>query len=326
MALTTEGIARIKREGLTSARDNPDLLELLRRVAVDKHAHVPHEEGADTEDLIGDWLAHRLIKEGKLRMIVDRSSTPGDLRKLARKDIDQYWADCRRRELRPRLFKRIDQLLRGDPATFTIRADAARAGAVYWTLTARPASALFSERDSELYSHVAALNLTTLEESPDAQKQTQFLSAGELRRYVTGMLDGCGRALSVDQLAHALEVYYHLEPVRGELPDENALPERDRDTYTATVATPENHCPPGPEASTKASALLQTLTARQRTIIEKLLEEHAPSEISNELGVSQSTVSAEMRSIAETVQRQCPDREGQQEMLAAAAEIAGVSL
>jgi DNA-directed RNA polymerase specialized sigma24 family protein len=59
--------------------------------------------------------------------------------------------------------------------------------------------------------------------------------------------------------------------------------------------------------------------------VEKLLEDRAPSEISTELGVSPPTVSAEMRSIAEAIQRQCPDRAAQQEMLAAVAEIAGVS-
>jgi DNA-binding NarL/FixJ family response regulator len=259
-------------------------------------------------------------------MILDRSTTPGQLRALARKDIDQYWAGRRRRELLPRLFKRIDQLLRGDPNTFTVLADAARPGAVCWTLTAQPANALFSERDYELYSHVAALNLKTLEENPNANKQTQFLSMAELRRYVTGMLDGCGRALSVDQLARGLQIYYHLEPSSEELPDENALSDRDRDTYIASVATHDDHDTPGADASTKATTLLKTMTPRQRTILEKLLEDRQPIEIAAELGVSQGTVSAEKDLIAQAVQQQCPDRYDQREMLAATAEILGVSL
>jgi DNA-binding CsgD family transcriptional regulator len=242
-------------------------------------------------------------------MILDRSTTPDELRALARNDINQYWAGRRRRELLPRLFKRIDQLLRGDPNTFTVLADAARPGAVCWTLTGQPANALFSERDYELYSHVAALNLKTLEETPHANKQTQFLSAAELRRYVTEMLDGCGRALSVDQLTRGLQIYYHLEPSSEEFPDENALPDHDRDTYIASVATDEDHDPPGADASAKATALLETMTPRQRTILEKLLEGGQQNEIAAELGVSQGTVSAEKDSIAQAVQQQCPDRD-----------------
>jgi hypothetical protein len=325
MALTADAIRRIKRKKFSSAQDDRDLHELLHRVAADKHKHVPHEEGAEAEDLLEDWLADRLLREGKLRMILDRSTTPGELRGLAREDIDQYWAGRRRRELVPRLFKRIDRLLKGDPNTFTVLADAARPGAVCWTLAGRPANALFSERDHELYSHVAALNLKTLEESPHANKQTQFLDATELRRYVTGMLDGCGRALSLDQLTRGLQIYYHLEPRSEELPDENALPGRDRDTYIASVATREDHDPPGADASAKATALLETLTSRQRTILEKLLEDGQQSEIAAELGVSQGTVSAEKDLIAEVVRQQCPDRDDQREMLAATAEILGVN-
>jgi DNA-binding CsgD family transcriptional regulator len=325
MALTAEAIKRIKHERFSRAQDDRDLQELLRRVAAEKHEHVPHEEGAEAEDLLGDWLADRLLGEGKLRMILDRSTTPGELRALARNDIDQYWAGRRRRELLPRLFKRIDRLLRGDPSTFTVLLDAARPGAVCWTLTGQPAKALFSERDYELYSHVSGLNLKTLEESPNANKQTQFLSAAELRRYVIGMLDGCGRALSVDQLARSLQIYYHLESGNEELPDENALPDSDRDTYIANVATHEDHDPPGADASAKANALLETLTLRQRTILEKLLEGVQQREIAAELGVSQGTVSAEKDSIAGAIQQQCPERDNQREMLAATAEILGVS-
>ena len=243
MALTADAFKRLKREGWGRAREDPELLKLLREVAAAKHARIPHEDGDDPDDLLGGWMSERLIKEGRLRTILDKAQTVEQLRGLAVKELDQYWAGVRRRDLLPRLRMRIEQLLNGESDVFEVRMAAARPGETCWTLTERPANALFSERDSELFAHVSALNLKTIEERAEAGKQSQFLTAAELRRYVIGMLERTGRALSLDQLTRGLQVYYRLEATIEELPDENALQGRESETYLEHASVHEEPKP-----------------------------------------------------------------------------------
>lgn len=321
--MSADELRRIKRAGATRAQGDPQLLSLLREVAREKHDRIPHADGDDPEDLFGDWLADSLLKEGRLHAILDKADTPGGLRGLALKEIDQYWAGVRRRDLLPRLRKRIEELLSSELDVFEVRMAAARPGDVCWTLAARPASALFSERDSELYAHVSALNLRTIEEGAEAAKQTQFLTAAELRRYVVGMLDGTGRALSLDQLMRALQIYYRIEPTIEELPDENALQAAEGETYLARASAQEQPEPIAEDAFTKGRAMLAALTPRQQTILAGLLKGCQQAELAGEVGVSPAMVSAEVRAIGQVILAACPERAEQPEMLHASGVLLG---
>src|SRR5581483_9205407 len=138
----------------------------------------------------------------------------------------QYAVDQHRSELSARLFERLDAVLRSKPDRFMVMVPASDRGATWWTLTARPAQAMFSDRDPELKSLVWAVGLTTLEEKPDARKKTQFIGPDELERYVYEMLERSARGLTLDQLARGLVVAYALDPSLEELPDEATLADR----------------------------------------------------------------------------------------------------
>src|SRR5207253_494123 len=80
-------------------------------------------------------------------------------------------------------------MLRAHPDKFMVMLPASSRGATCWTLADRRAAAMFSERDHELKSLVWAVGLKTLEQNPDAGKQTQFIVADELARYAYEMLE-----------------------------------------------------------------------------------------------------------------------------------------
>jgi len=297
--LTEQDLRRLKSVDAGKAVQNPGVHALLTGVVSSYPQAKIHWLKDSREDILAGWLEKRLLR-GRLQAMVDKARTVRALTNLAEKDLQQYANEQRRGELPTRLFKRLDTLLRDDPERFSTVMPSANPGSTYWTLASRRASAVFSERDRDLISHVFAVGLNILEESPDAQKQTQFLSNSELNRYAYEMLERSARGLSLDQLVRGLVLAYHLEPQLEELPDADMLEQELGHRADAGVETAGVADPPDPNTEAAARTFVEGLTPRQAALLRGILE-HGQQALAKELGCSTATLSAEKDAMAQAI-------------------------
>jgi hypothetical protein len=298
--LTKQDLRRLKTAGDREAAAHPDVHTLLADVVASYPQAKIHWLKDSHEDILSGWLEKRLLR-GRLQAMVDKARTVRALRNLAEKDLQQYANEQRRAELPTRLFKRLDRLLRDSPERFSSMMPSASPGSTYWTLTSRPASAIFSERDHELISHVFAVGLNTLEESPDAEKQTQFLLHSELDRYAYQMLERSARGLSLDQLVRGLVLAYHLEPQLEELPDPDTLEEELGPRAGACFEAAGVADPADPRTEAAARTFVAGLTSRQAALLRAILHDESQQALAEELGCSAATLTAEKDAMAQAI-------------------------
>lgn len=296
--LTDDHLRRLKGAGGHRAASDPRVLKLMADVVNTYRWEEIHWLTDDREAVFHDWYAKRLHR-GRLARMIDTAKSVAHLRNIAANDLKQYAIGELRSELPTRLFVRLNKLLRNAPDRFTVMLTSNDPGSTYWTLTARPATAMFSDRDHELLSLVYGIGLQTLDEAPDASKQTQFIAPAELDRYAYEMLEGSARGLSLDQLIHGLTLGYDLTPDQVELPDENALA-HDRAAGAALATSPEPSVPLD-DHTDAAQRLLQLLTDRQVEVLIHLGRGYNQRETAHALRCSESVISADVRAIREAL-------------------------
>ncbi len=320
--LSEENLRALKSLGGERAAQDPRVLAFLGRVVRGYPRERIHWLSEDPEEVLGGWVAKRLVT-GRLAAMIDKAESVHALRALAAEDLQQYANEERRRDLDARLFKRLCDLLPSKPQRFRVLLVSQKPGNTYWTLTERPARAIFSASDAELVSHVFACALQTLPENPMAKKESQFLTAPELERYARTMLERTARALSPDQLIRGLVLAYGLKPTLTGLPDESGLGE-DLDEGDPGGDQREAECEGIPRAAelqlpsdfarAGAQELLGTLSARQCEVLGDLHAGRKQSEIARRLGCSQATISNERAAIAAALMK-WPLREEQLQVL-----------
>jgi hypothetical protein len=266
----------------------------------------------DGEEVLAGWCAARLAS-GRLASLIDKATSVRALRSMLAHDLQQYANDVRRRELPTKLFKRMQEILSSDPERFQPVLAMSSPGATCWTLSARPAAAIFSGDDAELIAHVFAIGLKPLEEDPLAKKQSQFLLAAELERYVGEMLERTARGVSLDQLTLGLVLAYGLEPTSTELPDESTLGDDPRASEPSGIRRIDGPTLPD-EQEALAQQLLDALTDRQTEVLNDLHLGIRQSETAERLGCSAATISKERDAIA-AVMMKWPEREEQLRVL-----------
>ena len=318
--LTDDALRRLKRTGGLRAASDPSVIALFAEV-VERYPQEKIHWLTDSRDAIfNDWYATRL-HGGRLAAMIDKAHSVAALRSIARSDLQQYAAGQRRKQLPARLFQRLDALLRADAGRFTMMVAASAPGSTCWTLTVRPATAAFSERDHELKAHVWAVGLTTLEEDPDAGKQTQFIGAGELGRYAYEMLERSARGLTLDQLVRGLVLTYGLDPTLEEIPDERTLADTFYAAERAGVPTVDPPGMPADDRTADAQRLIDVLSERQLDVLKKLLDGYESyQDIASALGCSKTTVSNAVVTLRSVIS-ELGTPEQQPEILAATATL-----
>jgi DNA-binding CsgD family transcriptional regulator len=296
--LTDDGLRKLKQGGGQRTASDPRVLNLLEGVVNNYKWEQIHWLTDPREDVFHDWYATRL-HGGRLASMIDKAKSIGALRAIAADDLKQYAIGVLRAELPTRLFTRLNKILIKHPDRFAVMLTSKTPGSTCWTLTERPASAVFSDRDEQLESLVWAVDLTTIDEKADAAKQTQFITASELERYAYEMLESSARGLTLDQLVRGLVLVYDLTPGHVELPDENT-PYDPATPSPVLPATPEPSLPLDNRAEA-AQQLLAALTDRHTRVLRYLSREYKPREIADELGCSESVVSADIRAIRDTL-------------------------
>lgn len=319
--LTDAALRRLKRGGARHATSDPSVLALLTDV-VNNYPQAKIHWLMDSRDAIfNDWYATRLLSTDRLAGMIDTASSVAALGRMAGNDLQQYAVEQRRGELPTRLFTRLDQLLRADPDRFTVMVAASDRGSTCWTLASRPATAVFSDRDHELKSLVFAVGLQTLDEAPEAKKQSQFIVAAELERYAFEMLDRSARGLTLRQLVRGLVIAYSLAPTHEELPDENALGAGSRVSAGADVVAIAAPGLPAADRLQAATRLIAVLTDRQVEVLKKFLEGFTTQrEIADAIGCSPGTVSSDVDALRAAISATGP-LEDQREILAATATL-----
>ncbi|MHB1835525.1 MAG: RNA polymerase sigma factor, partial [Solirubrobacteraceae bacterium] len=291
--LTDQRLRTLQRLGAHRAASDPQILALLRDVARSHPQERIHWLTDSRDAIYGDWYERRL-RRGRLVAMIDKAGSVASLRALARSDLQQYATEQRRPELPTRLFHRLDDLLRATPDRFTVMLPASSPGATCWTLAERPAAAMFSERDPELKSLVWAVGLHTLEQEPDAAKQTQFILADELARYAYEMLERSARGLTLDQLVRGLVLAYGLNPSVEELPDEATLADDFYGAERQGVPLGDPPALPAEDRSDSARELIAALSPRQLEILMRYRDEYTQREIAEALHCSPATISTEI--------------------------------
>jgi hypothetical protein len=310
--LTDEALVRLQQLGGECACKDSRILTLLAEVAR-SHPHAKiHWLPEDTEEILGGWCAARFTS-GRLAGLIDKAGGVRGLRAMLAKDLQQYANEVRRRELPTKLFKRMQMLLNSNPARFQPVLSTSKPGSTCWTLSARPATAIFSGDDTELTAHVFAAALVILPEDPLARKQSQFLSPAELNRYVIEMLDRTARGVSLDQLTLGLVLAYGLKPGFTELPNESVLGDDLREGEPEGIQRTEGPTLPEQDSAV-AEEFLGALTLRQVDVLKDLHAEARQTETAKRLGCSPATISSEAKAIGAALMK-WPEREEQLQVL-----------
>jgi hypothetical protein len=312
IALTDQDLLVLQRAGGPRACEDPRVLALLADVAR-KHPRAKiHWLPDDSEEVLAGWCAARLAN-GRLASLIDKATSVRALRSMLAGDLQQYANDVRRRGLPTKLFKRMQAILSSGPDRFQPVLATSNPGSTCWTLSARPAAAIFSGDDAELIAHVFAIALKPLQEDPLAKKQSQFLSPVELERYVSEMLERAARGVSLDQLTRGLVLAYSLEPTFTELPDESTLGDDPRASEPPGILRVDGPTLPDKQEA-RAEELLEALTNRQIQVLNDLQLETRQSETAKRLRCSAATISNERDAIAAALMK-WPEREEQLRVL-----------
>ena len=293
-------LRRLVRSGEVPA----DLIEELRSAArglVRRRALPPSfapygrwdDEAAD--EVFAGWYAYRLLGRGQLQALLDGASTVGGLRRLAERSLRQYLINARDRSQAGNLYRRLVALLE-DGARFRLVLNANRAQDRWYAVRDAPGDMRpWAGDERSLLAHGWALgDFVVIRYKAGAAKLSPVLDAGELERFVDGLLGRVHGALTAALIMRVLSVRFDLGEVELEPGDEVEF-EAHAETPEAAVLLDDT-----------ARAVLAGLTARQRAILTRSGSEGVAA-IALELGCAAGTVINEQRRIADVVTRLTED-------------------
>lgn len=289
-------LRRRVRAGETPTELVDELRGVARRMARSRRlppSFAPYGQWDDeaADEVYAAWFADRLVGEGDLLALLDRSPDRQTLRRLAERSLRQHLLNAQDRSQARNLFARLVALLTDETRPFRLVQDASRPQDRWYALSD---DAPWGGPERELVAHAWALgDFVVLRYRAAAAKLSPVLDAGELERFVIGLLDRAG-ALTPGLIMRALSARFALGEVAFEPIDE---------------APPLPAATRGPEAEVllndTAQALVGELTDRQAEVLRRSGDRVA--DIAEAVGVSGGTVVNEQRRIGELVARASGD-------------------
>lgn len=299
--MTDERYEAIRQAFLARGEFDPELLRLLRR-AVSRlvrfgglppiYSPTGHWDDEAERDVLGDWVAARLLGTGQLAALLQQAATSGSFLRLGELYLRRHLINRLARSQARNLHGRVRDLLADDGTFEPAVADG------HWQLTGRPAEP-WQGTDKDLLGAAWRLgHFEVVRFREDARKLSPVLEGDDLRRFVAGLLQQTGSALTLGQVLRALVLRFDLEPASSEpLEDhEEVLP--------AQVDIVDDV-----SAGRAARAVVAELTERQVAILRCQLRDLNVRETAAEVGVATGTVSAEQKVNAEILSR-LSDEEG----------------
>jgi len=254
-------------------------------------------------DVLGDWFAARLAG-GQLRAMLSEAATPQAFVAIGEKFLRNHLINRLQRTQAGNLYRRIRRLL--EAGDYDKLYPASRPQDTAWG----PRGAdwpPWTGNDDELAAH--AWGLGEFHIAPfrdDAKKRSHLLEAPELRRFVDGLLDATGCALTPNDALRALKRRFRLE----EAADVSSLEEQEVEIASPVSVVDEA------VAAIVARAALTELTRRQVDVLHATLARQTVREIADDLRISVGTVASEQKEITEVVNRLSdPDGDSQTHLL-----------
>ena len=279
-----------------------DLMEELRSVVgrlvrrrLLPPAFAPYGQWDDeaAEEIFGAWYADRLLARNDLQALLDRAATVASFRRLAQRSVRQHLLNRQDRSQAGNLFRRTVALLDNDPAFTKVR-DAVRPQDRWYAHGPAPVPE-WSGAERELVAHAWAVgDFIVIRYRAGAGKLSPVLDADGLRRFVAGLMDRAGRALTAGLIMRALAARFDLGEVRIESFGSDDAPASSV-PVDAQVALDET-----------ARAICAALTPRQREVLRRSTDDTVAG-MAQALDCSVGTVLNEQRRIGELVARLSED-------------------
>lgn len=142
------------------------------------------------------WLEESLLRGG-LRRAFDSCESPRALARYLERSLRNWLVARSRRVTGPRLLERAIELLSDPGQGFALVSDAAASRDRWWGLAAwTPEPGLYAGEDGPLVAAAWALGDFALFRYPSSERSDPVLSSPDLQRFLRGLLDRTGAALS----------------------------------------------------------------------------------------------------------------------------------
>lgn len=243
-----------------------------------------NDEGA--EEAFAGWYAERLVAEGRLLELLDRSPDLQAFRRLSERSLRQFLINARDRSQAGNLYARLVRLLRETPSAYRLVQDASRPQDRWFGLAGTSSDTLWSQPERTLIAHAWALgDFTVIRYRAGAAKLSPVLDSEALEEFVTGLLTRTDSALTPRLIMTALSARFALGEVEvGSLDAEVVPPAAQSSSPPEEVLQRET-----------ARYVREALTERQAAILVR--SEDTVADIAVAVGCSAGTVVNEQRRI-----------------------------
>lgn len=295
--ISLRSLRRRVRGGETPRELVEELQSVARRLARSRRlppSFAPYGQWDDeaADETFASWYVERLVGEGQLLALLDQAADLHALRRLAARSLRQHLLNALDRSQARNLYARVLALLQQkQPERFQLVVSAARPQDRWYALTRSDATKPWGRPERELLAHGWALgDFVVIRYRADAAKLSPVLDAHELERFVVGLLERSGAALTPTLIMRTLSARFALGDVEFQ-------------TIDAIVSPPSTG--PSPETDVllrdAARGLLDEISPRQATILRN--SDGRVADIASMIGCSVGTVVNEQRRIGALVSR-----------------------
>jgi hypothetical protein len=295
-----------------------DLMDELRSVALRlarlrllPRSFAPYGRWDDEAagEAFGAWYTDRLLAQGHLQAILDRSRTPGAFRRLAERSLRQHLLAARDRSQAHNVYKRVVALL-AEGGRFVRVREAVRPNDRWYALDAAAEPWNGSER--ELAAAAWALgDFRLIRYRAAAAKLSPVLEAAELERFTAGLIEQLRGALTPALIMRALSVRFDLGGIELE-----SLDQTEAGSGPATVAEEAELL-----LRDTARQVLADLTPRQAAVLRGAVADETVAAMAERLRCAVGTIVNEQRRIGDVVTRFSADDDERDRLLNIVADL-----
>jgi hypothetical protein len=162
--------------------------------------------GADVhEDLLNSWIEARLLRNGGLLKLLDKSADACGFAAMAEQNFYHWLLNARPRSHASNIYRRMVDQLAADPARFHVVHDAARRQHKGWAPVEQGSPAMFAGSDRQLTAAAMAFgDIAVIRWSPDSKNLDPVVSSQQLMDFCESVMRTLAAALTPEMLMRAL--------------------------------------------------------------------------------------------------------------------------
>ncbi len=256
------------------------------------------------DDVYQGWLAERLLKQGALQSLLDRSRSGAAFRRMAERSLRQWLLNSRERTEAQNLYARVARMLQ-EEQRFVCVQRSERLADCWWALTEHARAGCFGDGEERLLALGFSLGeFDVVRFRADAAKLSPVLSTEELMRFVTALLAAAGAGVSLGLIATTLRRRFALD-APGVQSLEESVEQADLRLGVAE----------GVVLREAARAVIAELSARQCAVLAGTAAGQTLQEMAGAHGCSPATISNEQQRIAVAIGRYADGASERDELL-----------